>query len=434
MATARNLTLGVGRSAPPQCQASLGPTAKEDCNVHSKVLSNNRDFRLLWLSQAMSKLGSATAMVTIPLLVLTRYSAADAGLIAFVVAATAVATTLPGGALSDRYRGRTILVGCELCCALAIAALALAVTMTASASLPLILGVGVIDGALGGVFLSTSAAALPRIVTPRELPVAVGLVQARNAAVYLVGPVLGGLLFEIDRALPFAVDAASYFLSASLIACLQSDLGVMETRTGGLWRDLAAGLALVWDHGLLRYAILVAAALNFAFGGLLLVVVANLRASGAAPVAIGIVSAAAGLGALIGSLLAPRLAEKLTLRQAMAGLLFVLAGLIPILAASVNVVGVTAIIAASSLLAPALNVLIVSAQIAETPDEFQGRVQGAVAFAANGIGPLGPLVGGLLLTLIGGPETFLLTGLFFGLLGVASLLTPALAQVRRATA
>jgi hypothetical protein len=77
--------------------------------------------------------------------------------------------------------------------------------------------------------------------------------------------------------------------------------------------------------------------------------------------------------------------------------------------------------------APVLNVLIVSAQLSVTPDQFQGRVQSAMAFTATAVGPLGPLIGGFLLTRLGAPSTFILAGAVFALLGMASSLTRGLA-------
>jgi MFS family permease len=388
--------------------------------VPSRLLTRNRDFRLLWTSQALSKLGSSTSMVAIPLLVLSIGSAADAGLVAFVEAAACVATTLPGGTIADRYSRRLILAACEVGSGLALTVLTIVIATSSSASLAAILVLGAVDGALGGVFTSTSAAALPRIVSQEQIPDAVAFVQARNSAVYLAGPVLGGLLFQLDPAVPFVVDAASYFVSAAFVLSIRSPLGGQKAAAPRFWGDLVSGLRFVWRRTLLRYVVGLAAALNFAFGGLLLVVVASLQARGAAPVAIGVVSGAAALGALLGSFLAPPLASRLSLRQAMVALLFALAALIPAMALTDSVIGVTAIMTASSVLAPVLNVLIVSAQLAVTPDEFQGRVQSAMGFAATVAAPLGPLVGGFLLTRAGAPSTFLLAGAFFAVLAAAS--------------
>ncbi len=394
--------------------------------MHAQTLTRNRDFRLLWMSQALSKLGSSASLVAIPLLVLLTASAADAGLVAFVEAGAGVITTLPGGTIADRYDRRSLMAGCELGSGLALAALATLVA-TSSVSLTAILIVGAVVGAIGGVFSSASAATLPRVVPAEQIPAAVALIQARNSAVYLVGPVLGGSLFQLAPTLPFAIDAATSLISVGLILSLRSSLGGQNPKSRGFRRELLSGLQLVWRQALLRYVVGTAAVINFVFGGLLLIVIASLRAQGVAAVAVGVVSAAAGLGALVGSFLAPLLATKLSLRQAMAALLFALAGLVPVMAFSDNVVTVAAIMTASSVLAPVLNVLIVSAQLSVTPDEFQGRVQSAMAFTATAVGPLGPLVGGFLLTRLGAPSTFMLAGALFAFLGMASSLTRGLA-------
>lgn len=398
--------------------------------MRGRTLTRNRNFRLLWTGQALSKLGSSASLVAIPLLVLSIGSAADAGLVAFVEATASVITMLPGGTIADRHDRRSLLVGCELGSGLALAVLATLVA-TSSVSLTAILIIGAFDGALGGVFSSASAATLPRLVPAEQIPAAVALVQARNSAVYLIGPILGGLLFQLAPTLPFAIDAATYLVSVGFILSIRSPLGGEKANSPRFWQELLSGLRLVWRHALLRYAVGTAAAINFVFGGLLLIVIASLRAHGVAPISIGVVSAAAGLGALLGSFLAPTLATKLSLRQAMAALLFALAALIPIMAFSEDVASVSAIITACSLLAPVLNVLIVSAQLSVTPDEFQGRVQSAMGFTATAAGPLGPLVGGFLLTHLGAPSTFMLAGVFFALLAVATCFARGLAPCQQ---
>src|SRR5262249_46369642 len=68
------------------------------------ALRHNRDFRLLWIGQAVSTLGTNVSSVAFPLLVLaTRGSAADAGLVGFLGTLPLALLQLPAGALVDRW-------------------------------------------------------------------------------------------------------------------------------------------------------------------------------------------------------------------------------------------------------------------------------------------------------------------------------------------
>ena len=66
--------------------------------------------------------------------------------------------------------------------------------------------------------------ALRAVVPTEQLPEAAGAQSGRTAAVRIVGPPLGGALFEAGRALPFLVDACSYACSTRLApaACARS--------------------------------------------------------------------------------------------------------------------------------------------------------------------------------------------------------------------
>ena len=390
--------------------------------MRSGVLRVHRDFRRLWVGQALSKLGSRGLVVATPLLVLTvTGSPAQAGLVAFAEAAAQAAVVLPGGALSDRWNRRTIMVACDLGCAVATGGLALAV-LTGHAALPLILLAGVLDTLLASVFSSASGATLPRLVPTDVLSRAVALVQARNSAVYFAGPLLGGFLFGLHPALPFAVDALSFVVSAALIARIRTRLAVVRPEPTTFRADVLAGLTFLRRQPFLRYAVANAAVLNFTFGGVLLAAIAVAQRDGASGTTIGAVVATAGLGSLAGSLLAPRLAERVTVRQAVLALLAAMTALVPLLALSTAPLVLGGVVAGCAVLGPLVNVVVVTTQTRVTPDALQGRVQSAMAFSAMAAAPLGPVVGGAALSLAGATATFLLFGGVLVLLLAGSVL------------
>ena len=76
-----------------------------------------------------------------------------------------------------------------------------------------ILVVAAIEGSAWALFHPAAAAALRSVVPPTQLADAAGVQQARTATVSLAGPPLGGVLFGLGRAVPFAVDACSYLAS-----------------------------------------------------------------------------------------------------------------------------------------------------------------------------------------------------------------------------
>jgi MFS family permease len=374
-----------------------------------RVLHANRDFRRLWAGQALSKLGSRGSVVAVPLLVLSvTHSPLAMGLVAFAETVAEILVMLPAGVLADRRDRRGILLACDAGCAGAVAALGVAV-LTHHVTLPLILVVGVVDCMLGGVFISVSGAVVPRVVADSERLIdAVALIQVRNAAVYLVGPVAGGLLYGVHPALPFLADAASYGWSFLMVRGIRTTLRVPRRQGQPFLRDAVAGLRFLGGHPFLRYAMLNAAVLNAAFGGVLLAAIGFARIHGASAAAVGAVVAASGLGAMLGAAVSARPARRFGAGQIVGATLAVMAVLVPLMGLSPHPVVLGAVIAGCSFLAPVMTTVVVTVQTAVTPDELQARVQTAMSFAATCMSPLGPIIAGAALSGMGAPCTFLL--------------------------
>ncbi|WEO93115.1 MFS transporter [Streptomyces sp. FXJ1.172] len=96
--------------------------------------------------------------------------------------------------------------------------------MAGAASLPVILAVVVSGAAATAVFSTAEHAAVRNLVSLDRLTTAVARNEARTYGVSLAGPPLGGLLFGIGRALPFADNALSFLLSLVAVLCIRRPL------------------------------------------------------------------------------------------------------------------------------------------------------------------------------------------------------------------
>src|ERR671939_2029323 len=80
----------------------------------SGPLRRNRDFMLLWSGQAVSELGTRTAWIAYPLLVLAiTGSPAKAGIVTFANRFPYFLFSLPAGALVDRWERKRIMLVCD---------------------------------------------------------------------------------------------------------------------------------------------------------------------------------------------------------------------------------------------------------------------------------------------------------------------------------
>lgn len=362
-------------------------------------LRANRNFRLLWIGQVLSDLGTQIGTLAYPLLVLAlTHSAVIAGAVGTAASAAAFAVRLPAGALADRLDRRRTMILCDGARAVALAALAVLVA-TDSVAWPVVMVVAIVDRAGDTLFTPASMAALPLIVADEQLESAWAVSEGRQYGANLVGPPLGGFLYGLGRALPFAADAVSYgvsvFTSRGLRGSFASSADGASRR--GLWAEASDGLKHLWRDSLLRAVLIQAPLINFAFNGTLFTVILGLRRNGVSATAIGGVEAVIMIGGIVGAVAAPQIGRRLSLRQSI--LLLTVTGALLMLVAAVVIPSpaVAAPLAIPFILAPATNAALFAMMLRRTPPELHGRVNNGLIQVAVALAALAPLASGLVI-------------------------------------
>jgi len=378
----------------------------------------------LWSASTASALGDGLRRVALPLLAvhLTR----DARLVALVAAAGTVPWLvfgLPIGALVDRWDRRRTMAAVDLLRTLVVAVLAVAVAVGAL-SVALLVAVTFVLGT-GEIFAESAALALvPQLVAPPQLERANGRLQAGEVtAGQFAGQGLGGVAFALALALPFALDAATFLLSAALVLTLRTPtrrpLPAASLRR--LPAETAEGLRWLAGHRLLAtlcVLLAVLAAVSGAFWAVAALYAASILGLG--PTGFGVLLAVGAAGSLAGSLLAEPLAARLgtagAIRLAVALVTLATAGLAatrsPLVAGALLVVNGVAVLV--------WNVVTVSLRQAIIPDRLLGRVGSAYLFIGLGAQPVGALGAGLLAHAAGLPAVFAASA---ALLAVTALAT-----------
>jgi MFS family permease len=362
------------------------------------VLRSNRNFRLLWIGQVLSNLGTQIGALAYPLLVLAlSHSALIAGAVGTAASGAAFAVRLPAGAVADRLDRRRTMILCDGVRAVALAALAVLV-VTHAVVWPVVLVVAVIDRVGDTLFTPASMAALPVIVADEQLESAWAVSEGRQYAANLAGPPLGGLLYGLGRAVPFAADAVSYAVSVLTSRGLRGVFAapVDGAPRRGLWAEALDGLRFLWRDSLLRAVLIQAPLINFAANGAIFTVILGLRRNGASAVVIGTVEAAIMVGGIVGAIAAPQIGRHLSVRQSL--LLLAVTGALLTLVAAVVIPSpaVAAPLAVPLVLAPATNAALFSMMLRRTPPELHGRANNGIIQVAVALAALAPLVSGLL--------------------------------------
>jgi MFS family permease len=279
--------------------------------VTHPALHRNREFVALWLGQAVSNLGISISSFAYPLVVLEATgSPTKAGLVGSILAGTAFFLRLPAGVLVDRWNRRAIMITCDAGRAINAAAFAATLALGHFYFAQVLL-VAVVEAALGVLFGPAEAAVLRSVVAPERRRTAVALNQSRAALPRLLGPPIAGLLLAIDRALPFAADAASYGVSLACVTLLPRTIPDDERmERPHPVRSAADGLRWIWAEPFLRALALWSVGVGVVFSSLGLVILITARERGASHAALGALFGITAAGGVAGALLAPALVRR----------------------------------------------------------------------------------------------------------------------------
>ncbi|WP_436522161.1 MFS transporter [Actinoplanes sp. HUAS TT8] len=271
-----------------------------------------RDFRLLATGQTLSWLGNGFQTVALAVAVVTHGGADDLGLVMASSILTMLAGTLFGGVWADRLQPRHVMVVSDLIRLVATAGIAI---MFAGGGyhLPLLCALTVVSAGAGAFFTPAMSSLKPLLVPADRLQKANATLSMLQTGCGIAGPALGGLAVAAFGApAGFAANAVSFLLSGVAAALLRvraerGPRAPMLSELGAGWREIRSRDWLIGG--------LLGATVYHVANGMILVlvqVIAVKRLGGAH--AIGWISAAEGLGGLIGSGLALRYQPRRPLR------------------------------------------------------------------------------------------------------------------------
>ncbi|MFB8121883.1 MFS transporter [Streptomyces bacillaris] len=390
-------------------------------------LRSNRDFRLLWLSGLFAVLGSQMSALALPLLVLKMTgSAVQAGAVGTVSVCALLVTMLPGGVMADRVERRRLMRLCDAGSLAAVTALTIAVWY-GHAPMVLVLLVATSGAVLSSVYGPAAFGLMRAVVPPDQMGTATARLQARTSTVKMVGPLVGGGLFGIHEALPFAAQFLGLLLSTVCVALVRTR-SEARSRAGSVFsrRELTAGLAFLWQLPYLRTVLLVfGLGMNFAFGALTFTALAVFSENGASGLGGGFVLTCVSAGSLAGALIAPRIAPDRHARALIVATCWACVLTAAALAWLSSALLAGLLCAICMCLSTVASIGFLSTLLIVTPEDRIGRVQSAAGFLSSMVQPFGPLAGGALLTLLGSRIAFSAIGCVLAVSAAVVTLAPS---------
>jgi MFS family permease len=358
-----------------------------------------RHFRNLWLGSAVSMLGDQFYLVALPWLVLGLTGSGLAlGTMMMAAAVPRAILMLMGGAASDRFAPRDVMLVTASARAVLVAAVA-ALTWLHMVQLWHLYVLSVLFGTADAFGMPAGQALLPSLVEREQLTSANALFSGAMQASSLLGPAPAGIVVGAwGVATAFLVDAASFVAAIVPLASLPKPAarGTSTDEGSTVLRSIVQGLRFVWHDPALRSLVLIVAGINLCAVGPVAVgmpVLAKIRFGSSA--AFGTMMSGFGGGALAGMALAGTLKPRRRRGYLFLGFVWAesigiafmpLIRSLPLLCADMALIGICAGIA---------NVSIIAWVQGHVDHALMGRVMSVVMFAAVGLMPISLGLAGL---------------------------------------
>lgn len=381
-----------------------------------------RDFRLLWLAQGVSLFGDQFYLVALPWLTLQLTGSGLAlGSVLMVAGGARAVFQLLGGALSDRFSARSLMLISNVVRAAATATITALVTLGV-VELWQLYALSVVFGVVDAFFFPASVSVVPQLVVKEYLTSANGLLRGTNRLMALSGPAIAGLVvFHRSLGSAFAIDTATFVFAAIMIWLMRKQSGVAASEEGEarpseagssrLLGSIIEGLKYAWLHPLVKYLLFFIAIIEFCFVGPSAVGLATLAKTrfetdwGAS--ALGWMLSAFGAGMLIGMVVAGSIKVDRARGKLIIGATLLLGIGLLLLGFAHELLWAGVTLTFIGIGGGLANITILSLLQAETDRRMLGRVMGLLMFGST-------LVESLSYALAGVIADKSLTGLFIG--------------------
>jgi MFS family permease len=381
------------------------------------MASSERQVRTYLAGAALSYIGTAVVPVALSFAVLdTGHSAGGLGLVLAAQTVPTILLLLLGGIAGDRWSRRSIMIIADFFRALAQAVLAICL-ISGHAPVGLMVVVSALVGIGNAFFQPASGAFLTEIVAREQLGRTNGLLRTAHALAMVIGPAVGGaVVAAIGPGWGIALDSASYIASAFCLLAITLPARIVLPASGrrSVRQDLVEAMQAMRQTKWLFLIVAQYGALNMlaiAPFNVIAPVVLSAKAShsGGGAEAWGALLSAIGVGAVFGAFACARRQPKrmllgvevaATMLCAPIFLLAVHASLVLLFVASI-IFGVGAAM---------LSVLTITAIQKEIAPSMLSRTMAMVQLANIGLLPLGYVLAGPALSVLGPTTSLTLSG------------------------
>jgi MFS family permease len=395
-----------------------------------------RPLHALYVADSISLVGNAVSQIAVPWFVLvTTDSAALTGLAVFFNFLPQVLAAFFGGVVVDRLGFRTTSVAADLASAGAVAAIPLIHT-TVGIELWQLLALVFLGSLLDAPGATARVALFPDLVELAGMGMerASGIRGGIQQGALLVGAPLGGLLVaKLGATTALWLNAGSFLVSAAIVATLIPRTGheLDAEPPGRFLTELAQGMHFIWGNRLVRALVLTVLVTNFLDAPFDVVMPVLAREAYGSAADLGLMYGVSGGAGLVGSLAYGAVGHRLPRRLTFVGCFAVVPVMYLVLATLPPFPAALAAIAIVGFAAGPLNPLLLTVATEVVPMRLRGRVFGAMRAGAWASIPLGILLGGVVVQVVGVVPSLLTIGLCYVAVTVYGFFNPAFRELDR---
>ncbi|HIK05928.1 MAG TPA: MFS transporter [Trichormus sp. M33_DOE_039] len=374
----------------------------------------SRNYRLFFVGQGISLIGTwMTQLATVWLVYDLTNSAFMLGVVGFTSQIPNFFLAPFGGVFVDRFSRYRTLISTQILAMLQSLALAV-LTLTGVIQIWHIIALSLLQGFINALDAPARQAFVPELVERRDdLANAIAINSTMINGARLIGPAVGGLLIaQIGVAYCFLIDGLSYIAVIASLLAMNIKPWKMLVTPGNPLQKVAEGFVYAFSSPPIR-AILLLSTLVSLMGlqNTILVPIFAEKILGGGAETLGFLMAASGLGALSGGIyLATRrtivgIGKLIAIAPAILGvglITFAVSRYLPMSLFTMLFVGLGTIlqIAASNTFLQTI-----------VDEDKRGRLMSLYTMSFLGMIPVGNLLGGLLATHIGAPNTLIFDGI-----------------------
>ncbi|WP_164842680.1 MFS transporter [Actinoplanes solisilvae] len=403
------------------------------------TLLKNQRFLLLWSGNALSLVGTSGVRLAYPLLALTLFDSPSlAGWIAFAAAVPTLLLQVPAGLAADTVNRRLVMLLASAAGLIATTAVLLASALDLRGTAIILVVAAVVEGCAYVFFSIAEVGAVRDVVDERHRTVAFSFLEAEQPIGNLAGRAVGGALFDLSRWAPFLLNAFSYVFCLVTLARMPSRLfdprpsaaapapdpfveaptpdpfvgapapdqswgGTALGRVTGFWQRMSEGLVWLWRIPYLRLTTVITGVTNVLFQCIFLLILVVTTRDGRPVWTVGAILAAAGVGGILGSVVAPRLERAASPRALFLICVWAWTALLALVALSTHTLVLVVAWGGVGAVGSVVSVTLTVTRARAVPDGALGRIVSAASVITDGAVPVGAVLGGYLLA-TAGPE------------------------------